>query len=62
MSSPPSFVVRAHVLASVTEEEVVSTDFIGSTESSIFDVKAGIPLNANFIKLISWVSYLPLDG
>ncbi|ORX38995.1 glyceraldehyde-3-phosphate dehydrogenase, partial [Kockovaella imperatae] len=38
----------------VTEDEVVSTDFIGSTESSIFDVKAGIPLNDNFIKLVSW--------
>jgi len=37
-----------------TEDEVVSTDFVGSTESSIFDAKAGIPLNANFIKLISW--------
>jgi len=37
-----------------TEDEVVSTDFVGSTESSIFDAKAGIPLNSNFIKLISW--------
>lgn len=37
-----------------TEDEVVSTDFVGTTESSIFDAKAGIPLNANFIKLISW--------
>jgi len=37
-----------------TEDEVVSTDFVGSTESSIFDAKAGIPLNDNFIKLVSW--------
>lgn len=37
-----------------TDEEVVSTDFIGSTESSIFDAKAGISLNPNFVKLISW--------
>ncbi|WVQ93342.1 glyceraldehyde-3-phosphate dehydrogenase [Kwoniella sp. CBS 9459] len=37
-----------------TEDEVVSTDFVGSTESSIFDAKAGIALNANFIKLVSW--------
>ncbi|WWC64168.1 glyceraldehyde-3-phosphate dehydrogenase [Kwoniella dejecticola CBS 10117] len=37
-----------------TEDEVVSTDFVGSTESSIFDAKAGIALNANFVKLISW--------
>jgi glyceraldehyde 3-phosphate dehydrogenase len=39
-----------------TEDEVVSTDFIGSTESSVFDAKAGISLNNNFVKLVSWVS------
>ncbi|OCF31360.1 glyceraldehyde-3-phosphate dehydrogenase [Kwoniella heveanensis CBS 569] len=37
-----------------TEDEVVSTDFVGSTESSIFDAKAGIALNSNFVKLVSW--------
>lgn len=37
-----------------TEDQVVSTDFIGSTASSIFDAKAGIPLNPNFVKLIAW--------
>jgi len=37
-----------------TEDEVVSTDFVGSTESSVFDAKAGIPLNDNFLKLVSW--------
>jgi len=37
-----------------TEDEVVSTDFIGDTRSSIFDAKAGISLNPNFVKLISW--------
>jgi len=36
------------------EEELVSSDFIGDTRSSIFDVKAGISLNKNFVKLISW--------
>lgn len=39
-----------------TEDEVVSTDFVGSTESSVFDAKAGISLNKNFVKLVSWVS------
>jgi glyceraldehyde 3-phosphate dehydrogenase len=37
-----------------TEDEVVSTDFLGDTRSSIFDAKAGISLNPNFVKLISW--------
>ncbi|KAI8337069.1 glyceraldehyde-3-phosphate dehydrogenase [Chlamydoabsidia padenii] len=37
-----------------TEDEVVSTDFIGDSRSSIFDAKAGISLNPNFVKLISW--------
>ena len=37
-----------------TEEKVVSTDFTGSTASSIFDAEAGIALNKNFVKLISW--------
>ncbi|KAM7253927.1 hypothetical protein ACFE04_028557 [Oxalis oulophora] len=37
-----------------TEDEVVSTDFIGDSRSSIFDAKAGIALNDNFVKLVSW--------
>jgi glyceraldehyde 3-phosphate dehydrogenase len=37
-----------------TSDEVVSTDFIGDSHSSIFDAKAGISLNPNFVKLISW--------
>ena len=37
-----------------TEDEVVSSDFIGDVRSSIFDAKAGIQLNSNFVKLISW--------
>jgi glyceraldehyde 3-phosphate dehydrogenase len=38
----------------VTEDEVVSQDFIGCKLSSIFDVKAGIMLNPTFVKLVSW--------
>ncbi|KAF5117906.1 hypothetical protein DV454_000799 [Geotrichum candidum] len=37
-----------------TEDSVVSTDFIGDAHSSIFDASAGILLNENFVKLISW--------
>merc|ERR1712139_660360 len=37
-----------------TDEEVVSTDFVTCKASSIFDVKAGISLNDNFVKLVSW--------
>uniref|UniRef100_A0A803PH71 Glyceraldehyde-3-phosphate dehydrogenase n=1 Tax=Cannabis sativa TaxID=3483 RepID=A0A803PH71_CANSA len=37
-----------------TEDDVVSTDFIGDSRSSIFDAKAGIALNENFVKLVSW--------
>jgi len=37
-----------------TDEDVVSTDFIGDNNSSIFDAKAGIQLNPNFVKLIAW--------
>jgi glyceraldehyde 3-phosphate dehydrogenase len=37
-----------------TDEEVVSTDFQGDAHSSIFDAGAGIELNANFFKVVSW--------
>jgi len=37
-----------------TDEQVVSSDFLGDTRSSIFDKHAGIGLNDNFVKLISW--------
>ncbi len=36
------------------EDEVVSSDFIGSPLSSIFDANAGIELNDRFFKLIAW--------
>jgi len=37
-----------------TDEQVVSTDFLGDTRSSIFDAAASISLNPHFVKLISW--------
>ncbi len=37
-----------------TEDEVVSNDFLGDARTSIFDAKAGIALNNNFVKIVSW--------
>merc|ERR1712216_1043430 len=37
-----------------TEDQVVSSDFIGDAHSSIFDQKAGIALADDFVKLVSW--------
>ncbi|MCL7033112.1 hypothetical protein MKW94_023813 [Papaver nudicaule] len=37
-----------------TEDDIVSTDFVGDCRSSIFDAKGGIALNDNFVKLVSW--------
>lgn len=36
------------------DEDIVSTDCNGDDHSSIFDAKAGIALNSNFVKLVSW--------
>merc|ERR1711994_871000 len=36
------------------DDAVVSSDFIGNTNTSIFDEKAGIALTDNFVKLVSW--------
>ncbi|KAK3828259.1 MAG: glyceraldehyde-3-phosphate dehydrogenase 2 [Benniella sp.] len=37
-----------------TEDDVVSTDFLGDPHSSIFDAKAGIALTDYFVKLVAW--------
>ncbi|MEQ5271385.1 glyceraldehyde-3-phosphate dehydrogenase [Proteus terrae] len=37
-----------------TEDAVVSTDFNGEVLTSVFDAKAGIALNDNFVKLVAW--------
>ncbi|HLO58802.1 MAG TPA: type I glyceraldehyde-3-phosphate dehydrogenase [Bacteroidales bacterium] len=37
-----------------TEDEVVSSDFIGDSRTSVFDAKAGIMLNSNFVKIVAW--------
>ncbi|VAX37977.1 NAD-dependent glyceraldehyde-3-phosphate dehydrogenase [hydrothermal vent metagenome] len=37
-----------------TEDAVVSNDFLGDARTSIFDADAGIALNDNFVKVVSW--------
>jgi len=37
-----------------TDQQVVSSDFIHDSRSSIVDIEAGIALNENFVKIISW--------
>lgn len=37
-----------------TEEDVVSSDFLGDIRTSIFDKKAGIQLTPTFVKVVSW--------
>ena len=37
-----------------TEDEVVSSDFLGDARTSIFDAKAGIALTDTFVKIVSW--------
>ncbi|KAA3475492.1 Glyceraldehyde-3-phosphate dehydrogenase-2C cytosolic [Gossypium australe] len=36
------------------DEDLVSTDFVGDSRSSIFDAKAGIALSDKFVKLVAW--------
>ena len=37
-----------------TDQKVVSTDFRGETQTSVFDAEAGIALDSTFVKLVSW--------
>jgi len=37
-----------------TEDDVVSSDFLGDARTSIFDAGAGIQLSPRFVKLVSW--------
>lgn len=37
-----------------TDEAVVSQDFVGETDTSVFDAGAGIELNSKFFKVVSW--------
>ena len=41
-------------ILSYCDEQVVSSDFIGSTYSAIFDKEAGIGLNSHFFKIVAW--------
>jgi glyceraldehyde 3-phosphate dehydrogenase len=45
---------RMKGILAFTDEQVVSSDFIGSTFSAIFDKGAGIALNDRFFKLVAW--------
>ncbi|MEI8632043.1 type I glyceraldehyde-3-phosphate dehydrogenase [Vibrio sp. PP-XX7] len=41
-------------ILSYTEEDVVSQDFIGEVNTSVFDAKAGIALTDKFMKVVAW--------
>ena len=45
---------RLQGILGVTDDDVVSTDFVHDSRSSIVDVKAGIQLTNTFVKLVSW--------
>ncbi|KAE8727102.1 Glyceraldehyde-3-phosphate dehydrogenase 2, cytosolic [Hibiscus syriacus] len=46
--------IKYNGILDYTDEDLVSTDFVGDSRSSIFDAKAGIALNDKFAKLVSW--------
>ena len=44
-----------------TNDEIVPTDLIVNTHSSIFDAKAGNSLNDNLVKLVAWYFLIRLS-
>merc|ERR1711879_320114 len=42
------------VVVGYTEDQVVSSDFVGETCSTVFDAEAGIMLTPTFVKLVTW--------
>ena len=38
----------------VVKDQVVSQDFIGEVNTSVFDAKAGVALTDKFVKVVSW--------
>ena len=45
---------RSNGILGYTDEDLVSTDFMSDSRTSIFDSKAGIELNSKFFKVVSW--------
>ena len=45
---------RSHGVLTVTDQPVVSSDFIGESASCVFDVQASMALNDRFFKLLAW--------
>ena len=41
-------------IVGITDEPVVSSDFIGDSRTCIFDVTAGIMISPTFVKLVAW--------
>ena len=48
---------RMKGILTYTEDQVVSTDFISDTHSSVVDMGACISLNPQFVKLVAWLVY-----
>lgn len=51
---PEESEIKLKGILGYTEDDVVSTDFVFDSRSSIFDAKAGIALSKNFVKLVLW--------